>query len=71
MMAKASRSVTPGDPEQRIAALKRRIAYLVNQLQELDAVGARQETGASKVAHDLAETRQQLARYQALNEGRN
>ena len=62
---------TPGSPEQRIEALNKRIAYLRNQWDELTAAGAREFEGASKVAQDLAAARQQLARYQALNEGRN
>ena len=57
---------TPGSPEERIGALKKRIAYLKDQLLGLDDA-----SGASKVAQDLAAARQQLARYQALHRGRN
>ena len=57
---------TPGTTEQRIVALNKRIIYLQHQLQSLD-----ESTGASKVAQDLAEARQQLARWTALREGRN
>ena len=67
---------TPGAPEQRIEALKKRIDYLFNQLHELalrepTEGGQSLNDAASKVAFDLREARQQLARYQALNQGRN
>jgi hypothetical protein len=57
---------TPGNPAERIEALKKRIAYLQNQLRELDDAG-----GASKVAQDLTEARRQLAEFQRLDQGRN
>ena len=62
---------TPGSPEQRIEALKKRIEYLKEQMQCLDDAGCREGEMASSVARDLAAAWQQLARYQALNQGRN
>jgi hypothetical protein len=53
---------TPGSPEQRIEALKKRTEYLASMGRRI---------GLDKVESDLTAARQQLARYQALNEGRN
>ena len=61
----------PGTPAERIEALTKRVVYLQNQLRELDAAGAREFTGANKVAKDLAGAQRQLKEWKAQHEGRN
>ena len=74
---------TPGSPAERIEALKKRIAYLEQQLAALihhadvnpvnqGAILDQADIGAiSHVQKDLTNARSQLIYWRALHEGRN
>jgi len=57
---------TPGTPEDRIEALKKRVAYLEGHLRE-----AEDDQVIASFKKDLTAAQQQLARLQAVHESRN
>jgi hypothetical protein len=58
----------PGKPDERIEAIKKRIAYLENQK---SAAEERMDRSFESLAKDLAEARKQLSEWQAQHKGRN
>jgi hypothetical protein len=62
----------PGTPAERIEALKRRIAYLQEQLAAFqEQTDPDAELAAGKVAHDLINARRQLAEWEHQQGARN